>query len=370
MTTNFFLIAAPYLHNNGNSLDIESDIFFYLKNCFENFDNKFDYARFKIDKNNKLTLDIEYLNNNLNKDHVLVIDANFSIGDSSQIYPEEMLNIITKYKNKIISIVPDLIKKTDLKTWLNISKILISFSKSGVDWSNEKFKTNKFKYYPSFPIKKIGNYTLENFKNRPYDIGYIGSNKIFRVNFLASMLRKGGNKISSLIISSFRSSDLIKSTMDYLKLMTKCKFYFCTRATFYEKYKNTPFNTQIYDGHFANRVNEAIASGCIPLYWQPKKGGAISSFLREKFFHSHSFKYNTFENTSYDKNSLPYDHLETNLLPAIKIARDSKDAIKIIRSKNDEDLNNTISVGNKLYEKYIKPKQIINFIEENLIKND
>ncbi len=66
----------------------------------------------------------------------------------------------------------------------------------------------------------------------------------------------------------------------------------------------------------------------------------------------------------------PYDHLETNLLPAIKIARDSKDAIKIIRSKNDEDLNNTISVGNKLYEKYIKPKQIINFIEENLIKND
>ena len=92
--------------------------------------------------------------------------------------------------------------------------------------------------------------------------------------------------------------------------------------------------------------------------------------MREKFFHSHSFKYNTFENTSYDKNSLPYDHIETNLLPAIKIARDSKDAIKIIRSKNDEDLNNTISVGNRLYDKYIKPKQIINFIEENLIKND
>ncbi len=368
--TNFFLIAAPYLHNNGNSLNIESDVFFYLKNCFESFDDKFDYARFKIDKNNKLTLDVEYLNNNLNKDHVLIIDSNFSIGDSSQVYPNEMLNIITKYKNKIICIVPDLVRKADLKTWLNISKILIGFSKIGVDRSNKKYKTNKFKYYPSFPIKKINNYTFENFKSRPYDVGYIGSNKIFRVNFLASMLRKGGNKISSLIISSFRSSELIKSTSDYLNLMKKCKFYFCTRATFYEKYGNVPFNIDIYDGHFANRVNEAIASGCIPLYWQPKKGGAISSFLREKFFHSHFFKSSIFESTMYDENSLPYDEIETDLLPAIKIARDSKDAIKIIRSKNNEDLSNTILLGKKLYEKYIEPKQIINFIEENLIKND
>ena len=60
---------------------------------------------------------------------------------------------------------------------------------------------------------------LNLFCNRPYDIGYIGSNKIFRVNFLSSILRKGGNRISSMFISSSRNSELIKSTMDYLNLI-------------------------------------------------------------------------------------------------------------------------------------------------------
>jgi hypothetical protein len=369
MNKEFFFIAAPYLHNRGIAFDIESDIFFYFKKSLEESKVTYDYARFNIDSEKKITLDFEYLKTNLKKNHIVLIDANFNIGDDTNLYPSEMVNLFKENRNKIVSIIPDLKINTNLKTWCDISSILIGFSKSGTQWANENNRTDKFKYYPSVPVPRICNETFDSFNKRPYDIGYIGSNKIFRVNFLSSILRRGGNKISTMFISSHRNSELIKSTMDYLDLIKKCKFYVCTRATFYEKYNKNIFDQNIHDGHFAGRVSEAIACGCIPLYWQPKKGNLFTSFIREKIFHSHQFKSNFFENTSHDKTSFPYDDIENNLHPAVKIAKDSNAAIKIIKSKDEKDLQHTLSTGIKLYEKYIDPKQIINFIESNLIEH-
>lgn len=370
MNNNFFFIAAPYLHNKGAVSKIESDIFFYFKRSLEESNITFICAKFNINTNNKITLDSDHLKANLKKNHIVLIDANFDIGDDSNLYPVEMINLLKENKNKIVSIIPDLKINTKLKTWHDISNIVIAFSQSGVEWANKNYKTNKFKYFPSIPVPKISNENFESFCKRPYDIGYIGSNKIFRINFLSSILRKGGNRITSLFISSNRNSELIKSTMDYLNLIKKCKFYICTRATFYEKYNKNIFDQNIYDGHFAGRVSEAIACGCIPLYWQPKKGNLISSFLREKIFHSHQFKSNFFENTSCDTTSFPYDKIEKNLHAAIKIAKNSNTAIKIIKSKDEKDLKYTLSSGINLYEKYIDPRQIIKFIENNLLKND
>ena len=370
MSNEFFFIAAPYLHNRGKVFKIESDIFFYFKKSLEESNISFDCAKFDINENNKITLDLNYLKANVKKSHIILIDANFDIGDDSNLYPVEMINLLKENKNKIVSIIPDLKISTKLKTWHDISNILVAFSQSGVQWANKNYSSNKFKFFPSIPVPKISNENFETFCKRPYDIGYIGSNKIFRVNFLSSILRKGGNRISSMFISSSRSSELIKSTIDYLNLIKKCKFYICTRATFYEKYNKNIFDQNIYDGHFAGRVSEAIACGCIPLYWQPKKGNLITAFLREKIFHSHKFKSNFFENTSCDKSSFPYDNIESSLHSAIKIAKNSNTAIKIVKSKDEQDLKDTLSTGIKLYEKYIDPKQIIKFIERNLLEND
>ena len=370
MSKEFFLIAAPYLHNRGTVFKIESDIFFYFKKSLEESKVTFDHANFNINSNNKITLDLDHLKAKLKKSHIVLIDANFDIGDDSNLYPIEMINLLKENKNKIVSIIPDLKINTKLKTWFDISNILVAFSQSGVQWANKNYSTNKFKLFPSIPVPKISNENFESFCKRPYDIGYIGSNKIFRVNFLSSILRKGGNRISSMFISSHRNSELIKSTMDYLNLIKKCKFYVCTRASFYEKYNKNIFDQNIYDGHFAGRVSEAIACGCIPLYWQPKKGNFFTAFFREKIFHSHQFKSNFFENTSYDKSSFPYDNIESSLHSAVKIAKNSNTAIKIIKSKDEKDLKDTLSSGINLYEKYIDPKQIIRFIESNLLTND
>ena len=50
----FFLIAAPYLHNRGTVFKIESDIFFYFKKSLEESKVTFDHANFNINSNNLL----------------------------------------------------------------------------------------------------------------------------------------------------------------------------------------------------------------------------------------------------------------------------------------------------------------------------
>ncbi|MFL2525417.1 MAG: hypothetical protein ACJ0Q7_02850 [Pelagibacteraceae bacterium] len=104
MNKEFFFIAAPYLHNRGIAFDIESDIFFYFKKSLEESKVTYDYARFNIDSEKKITLDFEYLKTNLKKNHIVLIDANFNIGDDTNLYPSEMVNLFKENRNKIVSI--------------------------------------------------------------------------------------------------------------------------------------------------------------------------------------------------------------------------------------------------------------------------
>ena len=75
-----------------------------------------------------------------------------------------------------------------------------------------------------------------------------------------------------------------KTTVSYLKEISKCKFYFCTRASVYENYSENIFNLDYREGRFANRVSEAIICGCIPLYWQPKVDNSFLMPIKKKNF--------------------------------------------------------------------------------------
>ena len=142
MNKEFFFIAAPYLHDRGTVFKIESDIFFYFKKSLELSKVTFDCAKFDINENNKITLDLNHLKTNLKKSHIILIDANFDIGDDSNLYPIEMINLLKENKNKIVSIIPDLKVNTKLKTWCDISNILVGFSHSGIQWANKNYSTN------------------------------------------------------------------------------------------------------------------------------------------------------------------------------------------------------------------------------------
>lgn len=370
MRKKILLISPPFLHNKGVSNNITSEAFYYFLKSIALSKMPYDHVKFNLNKNNILKLNLQDLKKKINKNTLILIDANFEPGDQYCVYQKEMGVILNNCKNQVISIVTDLNKNTNLKYWVKRSNYIVGFSKTGVDWANNNFSSNKFVYYPSYPIPKHNDANYKEFLQRPYDIGYIGSNKIFRVNFLSSLLRRGGNKISALFISSYRSSQLIKSPAEYLNLLKTCKYFFCTRATFYQKYSRNILNTKIFDGQFAIRVSEAIACGCIPMYWQPKKGNYIYSMLREKIFHSKIFKNFLFDNTSFDKDSFPYDIMSKQHLQAIQIVEDSKHALNILKSKNDKIIKKKLLSGKKLYSRLIEPRNFIKFILNISKKND
>jgi len=358
----YFLISAPYIHNKGIKSEIQSDIFFYLNESLQQSGHKLHVANFLLSKNKKMVLDIKDIIKKIKNHHTIIIDANFAPGDSSGIYPLELYRFLKKKKNKVICIIPDLLPSLNLFKWLDLSKFLISFSLSGVNWANKKYKTDKFIYYPSIPVPRLSKNNIHDFHQRPYDVGYIGSNKIFRVNFLSSLLKLGKNKISTLIISSFRNSDLIKNTSDYLNLLSKCKFFFCSRASFYEKYSKNILSNEIFDGRYAGRVSEAIAAGCIPLYWQPKKGNFFSTLLREKILYS---KYFMFEHSCLgDKKSFAFDEIENDLNNAVQYVNSPRIAVEILKRMDKKNIKTKLRYNNKLYDRYIKPRKFIEFIKK------
>ena len=366
MKNRIFLIAPTRRHDRGNVIEGESEIFYHFNESLKCSDENYVCANFII-KDGKISLDVDDLKNKLKSDDLVLIDINYTPGESDKIYPSELINVLKNLKCKVICFCPDLIEKINYEPWINLSNFIIGFSKSGVDWANKKYNTQKFCHFPTLPMKKFVDNNVDDFMKRPFDFGYIGSNKIFRVNFISSLLKRGGNKISSLIISSFRTSEKLKNTEDCHKFLTECKFYLCTRASFYETYSNNPFKTTFHDGRFASRISEALSCGCIPMYWQPKKNGIFTK-LKEKIFFSNKFSRYEHDNTENDPNSLPFDSIARNELEGIVIVENADEAIKIIRSLNSNYASEKLRLCSILYNNYVKPKNFFNFIERELSK--
>lgn len=361
-----FLICTPYLHDRGLKCDIESDIYFYLSKCLSQNSKNFEAAKFNVESSNQLVLDLKDLHNKLSHETIVVIDGCIYPDDKTGIYPKELLNILKNSKAKIICILSDLVKDLNFSPWVKISNFILSFSKTGCEWANQYYNTKKFIHYPSIPVPRQNENNVQKFLNRPYDFGYIGSKKIFRMNFLNSFIKKSKNQLSTMIIGSNRSKETAPNTESYLKLLKQCKFFFCTRAAYYEKYNSNFINSQIFEGRYAGRISEAIACGCIPIYWQPKRGGYLLTMLKNKIFFSRKSYLFNFECLKSDKSSLPFDSIDKKEMNCIEFVNDADHAIDIIKNYSIESIKKKLESGFKLYSKYIDPKMFYNFLSNNI----
>jgi len=355
------LVFPQFLHNKGNLINAQSDTYYYFKTSIESLNIEHEIIDFET-RDNKIFLNLETFKKiaEKNKDAVFLFEANNYPGDQSFIYPLGLAEVIEKLNLKTIAIALDIIKEINFNFWLKNSKFLIGTTKSGVKWANNYYDTNKFLFYPTWPQVKNTDFDTEKFLNRPYDFGYIGSNKIFRINFISSLLRLGSNRLSSIIISSLRSGSIINTSDKYQKVLKDCKFFFCTRAALYEEYENNNSLSYKTEGRYANRVSEAISCGCIPIYWQPRIKSSFFGLL-ERLLFSKLSKFLFLNNVKGNKESLPYD-LNKKEQEGFFVAKDTFDAIKIIKNKDIQKIKSSLKFNNNFFEKYISPKNFFNFI--------
>ena len=186
---NIVFISPNRYHFNGVVFNAQSDVFFHFKNSLKEINNKITVAKFFQNKKGYLELDLKFLKRKIDKNSIVFIDGNISIDDNT-IYPLELFYLLKDSKSKIVCFVPDLIKQLKFEKWVKLSHLIISFSKNAVDWANKFYKTSKFKFYPSVPLKLYKKQNLNDFLKRPYDIGYIGSDKRFRSKFLSELKKK------------------------------------------------------------------------------------------------------------------------------------------------------------------------------------
>ena len=338
----FLLLISKYRLNSN----IESDYYNFITQSIEYCGYK--YFTLKFDKN--LIVNYKYVVNILKKKDIIVLaEANI---EKNNLYPDSLIYLIKKNKHPIISFFADIDDNQIKSKFTKFSDYIFAFDKHYVDWANKNIKKNKFYYIHSFPIVKYSKNSLLNFKNRRYDISYLGSEKSFRVSFIYNFLKCYGKKY----LTFFRFLNFKKSIFNkyssYLNVLIKSKFYFCTRAGLYEK---NPFSKFDYNqGRYAGRISEAIAAGCIPVYWQPKKpNNFIDKFILKNRFYR--FKYlNSF--FMGDKNSRPYDVFDENFKDMMLIVDSPQDLNDQINSLTKNQIKKKLKLLNAFYYKFIHPK--------------
>lgn len=362
---NLIFISPKNYHFNGKVSKTQSDIFYHFKESLMEINKNLIVAKFKKNKKEYLELDLNYLKKKINKKSIIFIDGNIST-EENKIYPLELYDILKKSKSKIVCFVPDLIKELKFKNWVNISNVIIGFTKDAVDWANKHYKTKKFHFYPSIPVKIYKRSNLSKFCKRKYDVGYVGSNKYFRTKFLNNLKLKESKKFKILILNSNRKLKNYRYTKSYLKLISQCKFYFCTRASLFEKYYDGFFNSNISEGRFAGRVSEAIACGSIPLYWQPKFSKSLYHQVEKRIFFSKKKLIPSNWGMNGNIYSVPYDNMSKNLAQGIEIVKNVEDAFNKITLHDNSYINNKLKYGSKIYKSYISPKSFYNFVKKKI----
>ncbi len=362
---NIILITPRYIHFDGKKSSIESDVFYHFEKSLKSLNKNILVAKFKYNKNNYQELDLNFLKKKITKQSLILIDANIST-EENMIYPLELYSLLKDSKSKVVCFVPDLIKKLKFKNWVSVSNLIIGFSKDAVIWANKHYKTNKFHFYPSLPLFMSKNINYNNFIKRPYDIGYIGSDKKFRSKFLNNLKNKMLKKNKILIINSNRSLKKYNCTKSYLKKLSQCKFYFCTRASIFENYSTSIFNINLKEGRYANRVSEAIICGSIPLYWQTKFSNSLIGLIQKKIFFSRKKFIPSKWGMEGDINSLPYDDMENKLKKGIEVVKNIEDAIDKINKYDHKYIKDKLNYGSKIYNSYISPKAFYSFIEKKI----
>lgn len=348
----FLLIFPPYLQKDGFHKQVESDVYYHFVSSFKKLKKKFFLAKFKKISNNRIILDLDHLekilkNNNFN----ILIDCNYTPGDNC-VYPFKLLEIFKNKKN-IIGILPDHILKTRYDSWLSCLSFIVSFNYHACKLSNKFYKTNKFVYYNSIPVadSKIN---FNNFLKRPYEFCYIGSKKIFRKKFIDVVTNLRPNFSKKIIYNKYK----LKKTKQYLNILSKSKFSFCTRASEYSYFRFP--NTM--PGRFAGRVSETISQGCIPLYWEIKNTNIFFSKIRSKILK----KTDLFNNLLLKGNQTakPFDLMKKELIKGVAIANNPAHAYNLIKLSSKNILKEKLIYSKKIYNKYIDPKNFLFFLKK------
>jgi hypothetical protein len=338
----FLLLISKYKYASTES-DYYHLIIDSLKYC------NYKYHSVQFDKKNKI-VNIEKIKNFLKKKNIIILaEANI---ENNYLYPDTFLDLIIKSKHNIISFFCDFDKKQIKSKFVKFSDFVFMFDKFYVQLLNKGSRINKFHYLHSFPIVRKLKYLSSNFNNRCYDISYSGSKKSFRFSFIYNFLKFYRNKY----LTFFRFLDYKSFTANkyssYVNILLKSKFYFCTRAGLYE---NNPLNKFSYNqGRYAGRISEAIAAGCIPVYWQPKKPNNILGkfILKNRFYR---FKYlNSF--FMGDKNSRPYDVFDEKFKDMMLIVDSPQDLNDQISKLTKSQIKKKLQLLNAFYYKFIYPK--------------
>ena len=164
--------------------------------------------------------------------------------------------------------------------------------------------------------------------------------------------------------------------INYLDILTQCKFVFCSRATVIEKYtyqstENSSPSEKITPGRPSGRISEVIACGSIPIYWQPGFKSDVISKIVYKLNHSKFTRFFPFVNLESDPKSMPYDEMDEKLLDGIYKVSNAFQAMKIIKKTSKEEIIGKLEKADNFYKKYIEPKNFFDFIKNNcsVVKN-
>ena len=338
----FLILSAKYRDKSK----IEKDYYYHITNSLEYLNYKFLLVQF--DKKNNIK-NIKEIKSFLKKRNVIILaEANI---EYNYLYPNTFLDLIKKAKHKIISFFADFDKNQIKSIFIEFSDLVLMFDKTYVDWCNKNLKINKFHYIHTFPIEKNTKCSFSNFKSRYYDIFYSGSKKSFRYNFINSLLKLCGKRY--LFFYYFLDDKNLTSNayLPYFNILTRSKFCFCTRAGLYE---NNPFSKLSYSkGRYAGRISEAIAAGCIPIYWQPKKpNNFLDKFILKNRFYRFKYSNSFFMG---DKNSRPYDVFDENFKDMMLIVDSPQDLIDQISSLTENQISRKLQLINIFYRKFIFP---------------
>ena len=97
----FILVIPPFLHDKGVSLGTSSDVDYHWTSSINSTNFKYSSINFDLDKNNKITIDNNHLQNTINNnpDAIILIDGNSHPEDFENVYDNKFLKILKSCKN-------------------------------------------------------------------------------------------------------------------------------------------------------------------------------------------------------------------------------------------------------------------------------
>ena len=98
----FIFVIPPFLHNKGVSLGTAYDLNYRFTSSIISTNFKYASINFNLDKNNKITIDNNHLQNTIdnNPDAIILIDGNSHPQDLDNIYDNKFLKILKSLPEK------------------------------------------------------------------------------------------------------------------------------------------------------------------------------------------------------------------------------------------------------------------------------